>query len=110
MGLMGVNVLPGTRTVSTFYRHSGDGVAWLADLPILGTEISIRHMGPKKSTLSNTGSKALIWRPEFSGIRTRATVAGRTVPMQQQQDKWGHIISYVEIPVTAGGHAVVVVN
>jgi hypothetical protein len=103
-------VLPGTRTVSTFYRHSGDGDSWLADLPILGTEISIRHMGPKKSALSNTGSKSLIWRPEFSGMHTRATIAGRTMPMQQQQDKWGHTISYVEIPVAAGGRAVVGVN
>jgi hypothetical protein len=110
MGLMGVNVLPGTRTVSTFYRDSGDGDAWLADLPVLGTKISVRHIGSKKTTLSNTGSGAFVWRAEFSGMHTRATVEGRTIPMQQQQDKWGHTVSYVEVPVAAGGHLVVVAN
>jgi hypothetical protein len=110
MGLMGVNVLPGTRVVSTFYRHSGAGDAWLADLPVLGTKISVRHIGSKKSTLSNTGSGALVWRAEFSGMHTRATVEGRTMPMQQQQDKWGRTVSYIEIPVAAGGRLVVVAN
>jgi hypothetical protein len=110
MGLMGVNVLPGTRTVSTFYRHSGDGDAWLAALPVLGTKISVRHTGRGKSALSNTGSKAIVWRAEFSGIHTRATVGVRTMPMQQEQDKWGHTVSYVEAPVAAGGHVVVVAN
>ena len=110
MGLMGVDVLPGTRTVSTFYRHSGDGGAWLADLPVLGTNISVRHTGRGKSVLSNTGSKALVWRAEFSGMHTKATVGGRTMPMQQQQDKWGRTVSYVEVPVAAGGHVVVAAN
>jgi hypothetical protein len=110
MGLMGVNVLPGTRTVSTFYRHSGDGEAWLADLPVLGTKISVRHMGSKKSTLTNTGAGAIVWRAEFSGMHTRATVGARAMPMQQEQDKWGRTVSYVDVPVAAGGQVVVVVN
>jgi hypothetical protein len=58
----------------------------------------------------NTGSGAFVWRAEFSGMHTKATVAGRTIPMQQQRDKWGHTVSYVEVPVAAGGHLVVVAN
>ncbi len=117
MGLMGVDVLPGTRTLSTFYRSPGGGSpgrgggsAWLRDLPILGTKISVRHLGPKKSVLSNTGARAVVWRAEFSGIHTSATVGGRAMQMQQQQDKWGHIVSYIEIPMAAGGHTLVVAN
>ena len=110
MGLMGVDVLPGTRTLSTLYRSSGGGSAWLEDLPVLGTKISLRHMGLLQSSLSNAGSRALVWRAEFSGRHTSATVAGRKMPMKQQQDKWGHTVSYVEVPVAAGGSAVVVMN
>jgi hypothetical protein len=130
MGLMGVEVVPGTRTVCTLYRGSGGAVAgggspgggsagggssgrggaWLADLPVLGTKISVRHMGVKKSALSNTGARALVWRAEFSGMHTSASVGGRAMPMQQQQDKWGRKVSFVDVPVAAGGHTVVVVK
>ncbi len=110
MGLMGVDVLPGTRTLSTLYRHSGGGSAWVADLPVLGTTISVRHTGPLASALSNTGSRALVWRAEFSGSHAKATVAGRVLAMGQRQDKWGRVVSFVEVPVAAGGRVVVVVR
>jgi hypothetical protein len=110
IGLMGVDVVPGTRTLSTVYRHSGDGSAWLADLPVLGTKISLRHMGPLKSALSNAGPGALVWRAEFSGRHTRATVGWSKVPMRQRRDKWGHTVSFVEVPVAAGATANVVMD
>jgi hypothetical protein len=66
--------------------------------------------GTREVCLSNTGTKALVWRAKFSGMHTRATVGGRTMPMEQQQDKWGHTVSFVEAPVAAGGHVVVVAN
>jgi hypothetical protein len=75
MGLMGVDMVPGTRTVCTLYR--GSGGAWLADLPVLGTKISVKHMGPKKSALTNMGERSLVWRAGFSGKHTSATVGGR---------------------------------
>ena len=110
MGLMGVDVLPGTRTLSTLYRSSGGGSAWVAELPVLGTKVSVRHTGQLSSSLSNAGSRSLVWRAEFSGRHTKATVGGRVVAMRQRQDKWGHIISYVEVPVVAGGSVTVVVD
>jgi hypothetical protein len=124
MGLMGVDVVPGTRTVCTLYRGSGGSgsgsqssggrnpgrdSAWLADLPVLGTKISVRHIGVKKSALSNTGERTLVWRAEFSGKHKSATVGGRAMQMKQERDKWGHMVSYVELPMAAGGHTVVVV-
>jgi hypothetical protein len=110
LGLMGVDVGPGTRTLSTLYRHSGGGSAWLKDLPVLGTTISVRHTGQRSSALSNGGSRPLLWRAEFSGSHTKATVAGRVVAMRQRQDKWGRVVSYVEVPVAAGGSALIVVD
>jgi hypothetical protein len=108
-GLMGVDVVPGTRVLSTLYRHSGGGSAWVADLPVLGTKVSVRHTGQRSSALSNVGPKALVWRAEFSGRYTKATVDGRFVAMQQRQDKWGHTISFVDVPVAAGGRAAVII-
>ena len=109
-GLMGVDVVPGTRTLSTLYRQSGDGSAWVEDLPVLGTKVSVRHTGGRSSALSNVGSRAVVWRAEFSGRFSRATVAGRVVAMRQRQEKWGRVFSFVEVPVAAGGSAAVVVD
>jgi len=108
LGLMGVDVVPGTRVLSTLYRNSGVGSAWVADLPVLGTKISVRHIGQRSSALSNAGSRALVWRAEFSGSHTSATVGGLKMPMRQRQDKWGHTVSFVEVPVAAGGNVNVV--
>lgn len=101
MGLMGVGVLPGTRMVSSLYR--GTGYAWLRDLPLLGTTVSLRHLGRRKSTLSNTGAKAIVWKALFAGGYTRARVGGRTMPVRRERDRWGNVFSYVEVPVGAGG-------
>ena len=129
MGLMGVGVLPGTRTVTSLYRSSPTvtslyrssptatspyrtrkgGEARISDLPILGTTISVEHNGLQASTVANTGSRDLVWRACFSGKHTRATVHRKVMTMQTQQDKWGHDVSYVEVPVSAGGKVVVTV-
>jgi hypothetical protein len=105
MGLMGVDPLPGTRTVATLYR-SKQGDAWLEDLPILGTKISVRHSGPTRSVLSNKGKRPIVWRAEFPGMHTIANVSGTTMPMQQERNKWGKTISFVDAPVAPGARAV----
>lgn len=110
MGLMGVDPLPGTRTVSSLYRGSAGDSAWLSHLPILGTNISVWHTGHRRSALSNTGSRAIVWRAQFAGMHTSATIGGRTIPMRQEHKGWGNTISYIEVPVAAGGHAAVTVN
>ncbi len=102
LGLMGVDVIPGTRTVTTLYRHRGAGVAWLEDLPILGTTLTVRHVSPLESTVENTGGRRVVWRAEFSGLFASARVGGKTLPMQWKFDKWGRRLSYVDVPLGAG--------
>ena len=110
MGLMGVEVLPGTRTVTSLYRSHAGGEAWVRDLPVLGTLLSVRHKGHRSSTVSNTGTRDIVWRACFAGAHTSAAVGRRTMPMRQERDKWGNTISYVEVPVAAGRDAVVKLN
>ena len=102
LGLMGVDPIPGTRTVTTLYRHRGSGSAWLEDLPILGTTLTVRHLSPQKTTVTNTGRQRLVWRAQFSGLFPSAQVGGRKVPMHRFIDKWGRVISYVDVPLDAG--------
>ena len=73
MGLMGVGVLPGTRTVTSLYRDRMGAEAWIKDLPILGTVISVAHKGVGEIVLpfQYTGTRGIVWRACFSGKHTR---------------------------------------
>ncbi|TDW96676.1 right-handed parallel beta-helix repeat-containing protein [Dinghuibacter silviterrae] len=110
LGLMGVSPIPGTRTVTTLYRHRGPGSAWLEDLPVLGTTLTIRHLSPRESSVTNTGKKRVIWRAQFSGLYTSARVGAKMLPAQRFTDKWGRDISYVDVPLDAGQQASVQVS
>ena len=102
-GLMGVSVLPGTRTVATLYRTSGAAESWVTDLPILNTTISISHDGPQKSVMSNTGGGQVMWRAQFAGNYTWAKAGNALVPLKRGKTPSGKVISYVDLPVLPGG-------
>jgi hypothetical protein len=102
LGLMGIEPIPGTRTVTTLYRHHGSGSAWLEDLPILGTTLTIKHLSPEETRVANTGGQRLVWRPQFSGSFKSAKVNSKILPMHRFADKWGRVISYVDVPLDAG--------
>ena len=119
LGLMGVEPVPGTRIVQTLYRHRGDDSAWLSDLPILGTTLTVLHMSPASTTVSNTGDRALVWRAEFNGAFALARVTrwahagpGRvevaTMSTRRITDKWGRVISSVDVPLKPGEQVSVV--
>ena len=110
LGLMGVDVLPGTRTVTTLYRHCGAGSAWLEALPVLGTTLTVRHVSPLESRVVNTGGRRVVWRAQFFGAYENAGVGGKIVSMHRHMDKWGRVISYVEVPLGAGQQVSVTVN
>jgi hypothetical protein len=134
LGLMGVDVVPGTRIVTSLYRGGPKTEATLRDLPILGTSISISHSGATKSSATNQGSKAITWRAEFSGAYTNATVDGkplrmqqetgdgkslrmqqetadiRPLRMQQETDRRGNVVTFVDLPLAPGQTLVVSVS
>jgi len=85
------------------YRASSNEEAWVTELPVLGTMLSVRHKGVGTTVLSNTGSRGIVWRACFAGGHDLARVGGKTVKMTKERDKWGHVVSYVEVPVAAGG-------
>jgi hypothetical protein len=105
LGLMGVEVLPGTRTVTTLYRSNSTGNAALESLPILGTTITVKHMGRTQSQVINTGSQPFLWRAMFTGKISKVKIRDRILALQHQTDKWGHIVSYTDITLAPGESA-----
>ena len=116
-GLMGIDVLPGTRTVTSLYRSRAEGrgsrrggEAWVTELPVLGTILSVRHRGVGATEVSNSGKRGVVWRACFAGVHDLARVGGKRIKMSQERDKWGKVVSYVEVPVGAGAEITVMVN
>lgn len=105
LGYMGVDVIPGTRIVTTLYR--GDGSAWVKDLPVLGTTLSIRHNTSKESSVANTGRRSIVWRATFNGAWSTAEINRKKAALRRQTDKWGRVTSYVDVPLTPGRQALV---
>lgn len=110
LGLMGVNVVPGTRIVTSLYRNRASAEASLEDLPVLGTSFSLRHAGKLQSSASNKGPMAITWRAEFDGAHPSALVSGKSVSLQHQADNWGRTISYVDVALGPGQSATVSVK
>lgn len=100
LGYMGMDVVPGTKVVKTLFR--GSGSAWLTGVPVLGTTLSIRHDSPTGSTITNRGGKTVVWRAAFAGAYARALTGGRSVSMQHITDKWGRVMSYVDVAAPPG--------
>jgi hypothetical protein len=108
LGLMGIEVLPGTRTVRSLYRTRSGDDAWVEDLPVLGTTIAVKHVNRTKSTLSNTGARGIVWRATFAGAYGHAVVGSRRAPMRQERTPMGGLVSYVDVPVAPGTQQAVI--
>jgi len=93
LGLMGVDPLPDGKTVTTLYRSHGPDSAWLTGLPILGTNLDIRHSSPFETTVANTGKRPVIWRALFYGSFTHATIR----PFQADRTVTNHLLRFVKI-------------
>jgi hypothetical protein len=64
-GLMGLEADARSSKMSTLYRGESDVTSELKDVPVLKTLITVKHEGNKKSVLTNTGKKKILWQPKF---------------------------------------------
>jgi hypothetical protein len=112
-GLIGVDANAVTRTVSTLYRSDNKASAQLTGLPVFNTTLTVTHFGSTRSAIVNTGKHPFIWRARFSGDYKEAIVnsslAGKGLPgklrgskLNQEKDRDGHLISWLEMEVAPG--------
>jgi hypothetical protein len=83
----------------------GTGIAWaeLRNLPIRAGEVTVRHDGTAKTTLTNRRGPALIWRAAFAGPHESLFVNGQPMAAQAETTAGGQVISSVRVAVGAGG-------
>jgi hypothetical protein len=83
----------------------GTGIGWaeVRNLPIRAGEVTVRHEGTAKTTLSNQRGPALIWRAAFAGRHERLFVNGQLMEARAETAAGGQAISSVRVTVGAGG-------
>jgi len=83
----------------------GAEIEWaeLRNLPIRACEVTVRHEGPRKTTISNQRGPAFIWRAMFAGQHATLMANGREVRATTQTDPTGNPVSWARVTVGAGG-------
>lgn len=101
-GLMGIEAEAQGRKLSTLCRSTGSDFYEIANLPVLNTFITLKHVDNKKSVIINNGGQSFVWKAEFSGIFSKAKAGKKTITMKQSTGKDGKTCSFVEVPVNPG--------
>ncbi len=83
----------------------GSGIEWaeIRNLPIRASEVTIRHDGAAKTTITNQRGPAFIWRAMFEGQHATLMANGREVKATAQTDGTGNTVSWARVTVGAGG-------
>jgi hypothetical protein len=115
-GTMGITLIPldpkmawtkGTWVQAILKTYSGLGtkIAWaeLRHLPVRANEITVRHDGTTKTTVSNERGPAFIWQPTFAGDHQLLLVNGYPMPATVETDLLGRPMSSLRVTIGAGG-------
>jgi hypothetical protein len=83
----------------------GSAIQWaeVRNLPVRASEMTIRHDGPTKTTITSQRGPAFIWRAMFEGQHATLKVNGSEVKATAQTDDQGHTVSWARVTVGAGG-------
>jgi len=105
-GLMGVRPSASQGLLQTLPQLT-PATAWaeVASLPVLGTRVTIRHEGSKKSEFANEGSASLKWRVSFYGLHQTIRAGGKDLRALTAVDEMGNRYSFVDVDVPPGKKA-----
>lgn len=101
-GLMGIEADARYNRISSLYRSKKQSTSTINDVPVLGTLVTLKHSGTKKSSLINTGKKEVSWRVKFSGNYKTIYVNTKAIQAEQEKDNLGNTVSYADILVKPG--------
>jgi hypothetical protein len=115
MGMMGIRVEPTLplaeiaagkpfeTAVTTMPQLTGKATwARLNNVPVQGNAISVHHAGNGCTTLTNAGTKAIMWRATFAGSFATLLKDGRPLEAQSKLKGREGAVSWVEVAVSAG--------
>ncbi len=106
-GLMGIKPNAAEHRVTTASHLTSD-IEWLSvdQLPMGEHELTLRHDGLTKSTLSNRSEHALEWEAWFYGDYPTLIVDGQAIRSQTKQVN-GQQVSYVIVPIAKNSTRVI---
>ena len=101
--LMGVDPKAAEKTVETVPRLPAE-VSWVTveHVPVLGSEISVHHVGLTETRLENELGATIQWRAVLPGAHEVLTVDGTSLTSTIRRTEEGLPESFVELEVRAG--------
>jgi hypothetical protein len=83
----------------------GTQIEWaeVRNLPVRDCTVTMRHDGPRRTTLTNQLGPALIWTPMFAGAHATLLVNGQQEKAHTETDYQGRTLSTVRVTAGAGG-------
>lgn len=108
-GLMGIEPDARFNRVATVYKTNAPDSAYMQNVPLLGTLISIKHL-PGESKFTNKGNNAVTWRAEFYGSYDSITVNSKKQKAIITKDVDGRRMCYVDVEVKPGEKIVALIQ
>ncbi|MEX6688819.1 hypothetical protein QTN47_15030 [Danxiaibacter flavus] len=97
-GLMGIQPDARYNRVETIYKANNNESCFIENVPLLGTNISVKHQ-PGSSEFTNNGERKVIWRAQFYGSHNNLVANGRTQKAVVGKDASGKMVSYTDVSV-----------
>jgi hypothetical protein len=106
-GLMGIRPDAPNNTFYTLPKLSYE-VPWIEaeHVPIGNTDLTIRHDGTTKTTVTNNSGDDMTWEAQFYGEYNTISVDGTPAAVNTKSE-WGKTVSYVAVPIAVGETVVV---
>lgn len=101
-GLMGIQPSASRHMLSTISRGLPDENLIVNRLNVMGTTISLKHLGAQSSSLENQGRMEFTWKACFKGAHSKARINGKAVLLKQEKDGSGNLVSFAEVLVKPG--------
>jgi hypothetical protein len=104
-GLMGID--PDADSILTVSGLGAIDWAEIANLPVRGNEIGVRHDGGRKTRFTNQKGLAVTWRAGFAGSFATLTADGKRIKAEVERTASDRNISWVKIAVAPGATSTV---
>ncbi|MNR04271.1 hypothetical protein D3C85_1202140 [compost metagenome] len=100
-GYMGIEPDATKNTVTTLYRGKSETISELDHLPVLNTELFIKHEN-QNTTLHNKGNTSIQWRVMFAGDYDAIFINNNKITANHKKDDNGNSYTFIDVPVNSG--------
>ncbi|HWB27227.1 MAG TPA: trehalase family glycosidase [Chitinophagaceae bacterium] len=109
-GLMGIAPDARNNSILTLYKGNTANTCTIQHVPVLGTTVSVTHVGDTLTIFTNHAQKTVRWRAAFRSNSPALVAAGKMVESKHMTLPGGETVVYTDVAVAPGKTITVSVN